>query len=126
MGLFNKKKTNVFDLLDEPDIEPAVNYNTVLDYLVGLSRYDYDKILKVSGIYRTANKEAARVLGVKDEPSTAIKEQPAPEQVEPSDMLQDPDDELAAAFLTDDEPDFIETPPKAKKSKTVKVTDKND
>lgn len=50
-----------------------VNYNSVLEYLIGLSPKEYEKINKISVIYRDANKQAAKLLGVKDEPTTALK-----------------------------------------------------
>lgn len=53
--------------------ENPVNYNSVLEYLIGLSPKEYEKINKISVIYRDANKQAAKLLGVKDEPTTALK-----------------------------------------------------
>lgn len=75
MGLFGKKKELPPLLSDaeiDAELEPCVNFNSVVTYLEGLSRYDYDKILKVVNIYREANKSASKVLGIKDEPSTTI------------------------------------------------------
>lgn len=84
MGFFNKYRKKEMVKLP-PELEPInpVNYNSVLDYLIGLSNQEYNKILKVTDIYRDANKSAAKVLGVKEEPTTSIKsEEPTEEQVE--------------------------------------------
>lgn len=85
-------------------IEPEnpVNYDSVLDYLVGLSKFDYEKLIKVSNIYRNANKDAARVLGVRDQPTTQLKEEkPTEGAVDAAldNMLQQ--DDLTTAFLDD-------------------------
>lgn len=83
MGLFSTKKAKIELPKVLTEQEEPVNYNSVLDYLVGLSRGDYDKILKVSGIYRQANKEAAKILGVKDEPTAdLLKEKPTEEAID--------------------------------------------
>lgn len=77
----NQKGVKLPAVLTEP--ENPVNYNSVLDYLVGLSQREYDKINKVSVIYRKANQEAAKVLGVKDQPTTKLKEEkPSDEQID--------------------------------------------
>ena len=52
--------------------ENPVNYDSVLDWLLGLSKQDYDKMLKVVTIYRDANVSAAKVLKVKDEATTQL------------------------------------------------------
>lgn len=75
MGIFsNKKKRSVFD---DPEgavfpADPPTDYNNTVDYLVGLSSEDYDKVFKVANIYRTANIDAALALGVPNEPTTFI------------------------------------------------------
>jgi len=43
----NKNSVKLSQILTEP--ENPVNYNSVLDYLVGLSEREYNKIFKVSG-----------------------------------------------------------------------------
>jgi len=83
--------------------EDPVNYNSVLDYLVGLSDKDYKKMTGSAEIYRKANKEVARLIGVKDEPTTSITtEKPELSDDELDDMLNAPAGELAAAFIEDD------------------------
>lgn len=134
MGLFSKKKQSVLaDLNMDDELEEAVNYNSVLDYLVGLSDQDYDRIGKVAVIYREANAKACEVLEVPNEPTTFINP-PKPEKVDtlghpvskPSTLL-DEDDELEAAFLTDDEPkpepEKSDTTPKKVEIKTDANTD---
>lgn len=84
MGIFTRNKKHK-DVELSPVLQPEdpVNYNSVLDYLVGLSRYDYDKLLKVTNIYREANKTAAKVLGVNNEPTTTIvSDKPSEEEIE--------------------------------------------
>lgn len=106
MGLFNKSRgIDLSPILtdEEAETESPVNYSSVLDYLIGLSRSDYDKLYKVSTIYRVANKDAAKVLGVKDEPTTALKDEedapaPQPEAADDSDEEKALDD-----FLADDD-----------------------
>lgn len=104
--------------------EPAVNYNTVLDYIIGLSRQDFDKLNKVAVIYRTANKEANRVLGNKEEPATSIKDEtPAPvsEIEDGDDIATSLLDDAAMDFIMDDAP--VSTP-NTEKSKKIEVKDK--
>lgn len=110
MGIFNKNnRKDVIRLLNsrEPEIEEQqlteVDYNSALDYLVGLSNRDYDKIIKVSVIYRSANKEASKVLGIKEEATTALIDPPEGEPVIISDQDED---EIIGSILDDTE--FIE------------------
>ncbi len=117
MGLFNNKpaRTNgplsstAFESL-EPEAE-AVDYQSAMEYLEGLSEQDFDKVYQVATIYRKANQEVAVAMGIDDEPTTFIT---PPENTElapgdvnhlrPKTMLDD-DDDLTAAFLDDDEID---------------------
>jgi len=48
-------------------LEPSdpVNFDSVLDWAVGLSSEDYDKFFQIANIYRTADVDAGLVLGVK-------------------------------------------------------------
>lgn len=77
MGLrekvFGSRQAKPVDLpaILEP-VDP-VNYDSVLDWMLGLSDKDYKTMLDVVNIYREANKKAAGVLGVKDQPTTTIK-----------------------------------------------------
>lgn len=97
--LFGKRVARPVELPVILQPENPVNYDSVLDYLVGLAQKDYDKLIKVTGIYRDANKSAARVLGVKDQPTTTlVSEQQTEEEIDsdldglletnPEDLLQ--------------------------------------
>lgn len=104
MGLFDRKKRELPPLISDEELglnEPAVNFDSVLDYLVSLTEKDYGKLLKVAKIYRSANKAAEKVLPAEKQPPVII------------DKESKPDDELD--FIFDDEP-------KHKKPKSTKVT----
>lgn len=95
--LFGKKKPNQAVLGELWDIEPeTVNYDSVMEWLVGLSDADYDKIVLTAPVYRNANNDAAKVLGKPNEPTTFI----------------DP-----PQLLDDDSPAFLEDAPKPKGKK---------
>lgn len=72
--LFRKPKKVLPALIsdEEIDFSAAVNYDSVLDWLVGLSAQDYAKVLQVGNIYRNADQEAAAALGTANEPTTFI------------------------------------------------------
>ena len=128
MGIFNRNDKPGEPLhVKEPGsiwaVPPTlVNYETVLDYLVGLSNDDYKVINEVAVIYRKANAEAAKAQGIENEPTSFIKQpsnlQLVPETVnhvdhqQPKSFLDDDDDADIAAIL--DEPEFLETQPAAK------------
>lgn len=125
MGLFDKKRKELPAVLRAPEFAaPAVvDYNSVLDWLTGLSDDDYKKVCAVAEIYRKAESDAAAALGVENEPSTFIT-QPTTEVVETmngdkysvgGETILDDDDEDIAAIL--DEPEFLETEPTDKAGK---------
>lgn len=105
--------------------EDPVNYNSVLDWLLGLSDKDYKTMLEVVQVYRDAGKTTAKLLKIKDMPTTELlPAKPSEEQVDQElDMLLEthPDD-LKAAIESEQTP---EKPKKAHtpKSKTIKVKD---
>lgn len=105
MGLFRNKSNNKSGSALFDTIEPTANYDTVLEWLIGLSRAEYNKVLKVAEIHRKANQDAAAALGIANEPTTSIN--PPSDKPKLSDLpknfILDDDDELAKAFL-DDEP----------------------
>lgn len=119
MGILDRFKSNKparvpAELPPAMQPEDPVNYNSVLDYLVGLSDKDYKKMTGSAEIYRKANKDVAKLIGIKDEPTTAITtERPEITDDQLDDMPNTPPDELAAAFI-DDEP-----APKAKKKQST-------
>lgn len=91
-----------------------VNYDSVLEWLLGLNQKDYDKLLKVVEVYREANKNEAKILNVKVEFDTQlIHTEPADEPVdsELDGYLEQDSDDLIAAFGA------AEKPTKAKKAK---------
>lgn len=59
MGLFSKKQVQEV---------AEFGYQDAVDYLRDLEQTDYNKILKVVGIYRDADKGVKKVLNIKPEP----------------------------------------------------------
>lgn len=70
--LFGKREAQPVEIPAILQPENPVNYDSVLDWLLGLSKQDYDKMLKVVTIYRDANMSAAKVLKVKDQATTQL------------------------------------------------------
>lgn len=99
--------------------EEPVNYNSVLDYLVGLADKDYKKMTGSADIYREANKKVSKLTGFKDEPTTSIKNTEVTDE-ELDGMLSADPDELKAAFIADDQPATEPAKPYAS-SKKVKA-----
>lgn len=113
------KKAKVSGAVQLPEAfmpEDPVNYNSVLDYLVGLSDKDYKKMTGSVEIYREANKKVAKLVGIKDEPTTSIAPHTEVSDEQLNDMLDADPKELKQAFI-DDGP---ETP----KPKKAQATDK--
>lgn len=56
-------------------LEPndPVNYDSVLDWMLGLSEAEYKLMRQVITIYRDADQKAAQALGVEVKPTTFIK-----------------------------------------------------
>ena len=97
-----------------------VNYNSVLDYLVGLSPEDFKKMTKSAEIYRKANKDVANLLDIEDEATTAIvTDKPEVTDDDLDAMLSAPKDELTTAFLEDEAP--AADKPKKKQATEKKV-----
>lgn len=115
-GIFGKRKTESAPVSIPAALQPEdpVNYNSVLDYLVGLSDKDYKKMTGSVDIYREANKKVAKLIGVKDEPTTSISNDVPPVSDDELDaMLAANKDDLTQAFI-DDEP-----PARAKKKQST-------
>lgn len=108
MSLFGKKKVMSADIGKVWDVEPetVVNYNSVLEFLTGLSDTDFDKVIKVAQIYRQADKDAAQELEITPEVTSFIN-MPPPTIADSSFTDEAGNIDLA---LLDDEPK-----PKAKK-----------
>lgn len=118
-GLFSKRKGDSTPVVVPEALmqEDPVNYNSVLDYLVGLSKADYAKMTKSAEIYREANTKVAKVIGVKDEPTTSIRnDKPELGEEELDAMLNAHPDDLSAAFLDD--------APESPKPKKAQASDK--
>lgn len=103
MGLFGNKKQPLPDLMTAADFEDVANYNSALNYLIGLSDDEYKKVINVADIHRKAYQESAAVLGTPNEPTTFINP-PEPE------------------IVPDDEPNFLDDDDlKSKPGKKIKV-----
>lgn len=134
MGIFGNKDKALPSVFMDDELEPeapAVDYNSALDWLTGLSDEDYKKVCTVAEIYRKAQSDAAEALGVENTPTTFITA-PVDETVQTMDgkvypvdgatILDDDEDADIAAIL--DEPEFLETDTKNKKSKQIEVDGK--
>lgn len=104
--MFGKKKAQSNSVMLPPllQAEDAVNYNSVLDWLLGLSDKDYKIMLEVVSIFRTANKSSAKLLKIKDQPTSQLIEPQQTEAEEDADldlMIESDSDDLTAALLAD-------------------------
>ena len=91
MGLFGPKKKELPALITEADFDEVANYESALNFLVGLSADDFKKVIEVANIHRTAYQASAAVLGSENAPVTFI----FPPELEPDDEPE---------FLVDDKP----------------------
>lgn len=104
-------------------MQDPVNYNSVLDYLVGLSQDDFKKMTKSAEIYRKANREVAGLIGVEDEPTTSIQtSQPELEDEDLDNLLSANKDDLTTAFLEDEIPADKSKKPQAPERK-IEIND---
>lgn len=108
--------------------EMSVNYDSVVNYLLGLSDKDYDTLSKVVVIHRQANKDSAKVRGKEYEVTTYIDsplETSPPVSIDKSgkSMLAD-DDELSLAFLGSEDDEQVTPKKKTSKKITVKSNGK--
>jgi hypothetical protein len=107
--------------------EDPVNYNSVLDWLLGLSDKDYKTMLEVVQVYREAGKTTAKLLKIKDQPSTVLlPTAPSEEQIDADldTMLNTHPDDLTAAFLADDDKPVEKKKSTKQKVKQIQVEDK--
>lgn len=93
MGLFGKKR-ELSPLIPDEELFPSVNYDSVLEWLVGLSDKEYDQVCLVAAQYRVADQEAAKILGKPNKPTTRIDD--------PKDHLQ-----TLPSLRIDKEPAFL-------------------
>lgn len=124
--MFGKlKKNQAVAPVELPPImqpEDPVNYDTVLDWLLGLSDKDYKVMLEVVGVYRDANKTSAKLLKIKDQPTSTLMPTKQTEDEVDNDLnllLEADPVELKAALLAD-EPEA----PKKPTNKKITVSDK--
>lgn len=102
-GLGKREDKQPVNIPEAMKAEDPVNYNSVLDYLVGLSDKDYKKMTGSVEIYRDANKKVAKLIGIKDEPTTSINTaKPEISDDDLDNMLAADSKELAVAFIEDD------------------------
>lgn len=105
--LFGKSKTI--------EVRKPADFDSVTDYLTGLSVEDYTKLNKVVEIRRSAQRDCNAILGLPNEPTTFI--DPANDEPEFLDLLSEPDSSLS--HLVNGKPKKVsikKTPkPKAKK-----------
>ncbi len=123
-GLNKKREKQPVELPPFMAEQDPVNYDSVLDYLVGLDGKEYDKLLKVAVIYRDANKSAAKVLGVKDQPTTTLKSETVTEDELDAglDMLLLETDPADLKDALNNAPEKSEVKKKQAPSKETKIT----
>lgn len=99
MSIFGNKKKELPALFSDAELglPEVANYESALNYLIGLSDEEYAKVCKVADIHRKAYQESAGVLGAANEPTTFITPPEPPEA--PKSFLDDEPD-----FLVDDKP----------------------
>ncbi len=106
MGLFDRRKQELPPLISDEELFPSVNYESVLNWLLGLSAKEYSQVLEVANIHRQADQDAAKALGKTTKPTSFIDDPKDKHQtIEPFIIDKEPQ------FLMDDEP----KKPKAKK-----------
>lgn len=132
MALFGKKQPELPEnfLDDEPEMASGIDHNSVLDYLLQLTTADYDKLLKLTNIYRDANKQAGELIPQYDpdraetvevqefgkSETIVVRTGTSSEDEDEIDKMLD--DELAAAFIEDE-------PKTSKKAKSNGIASKN-
>lgn len=99
MSLFRKQKRELPPLISDEELFPSVGFDTVLDWLLGLSAKEYSQVLEVANIHREANQKAASVLGTPNEPTTFIDDPKDKLETMPAMVI-----EKEPKFLTDDKP----------------------
>lgn len=116
MGIFDRKRKvedlpSLFAPGELMPHESPIEYEQVLEYLVGLSDQDFTTITQVAVVYRTADTECAKIMGKKSvKPTTFINPPDTKFQDELKKQMAadsnheflDDDDELNIAFLEDE------------------------
>lgn len=99
--LKGKRTPQAVELPPIMQAQDPVNYDSVLDWLLGLSDKDYKVMLEVVEVYRNANKTSAKLLKIKDQPTTQLIEpKPTDEEVDEQldTVLNTHPDDLKAAI----------------------------
>ena len=99
--LKGKRTPQAVELPPIMQAQDPVNYDSVLDWLLGLSDKDYKVMLEVVEVYRNANKTSAKLLKFKDQPTTQLIEpKPTDEEVDEQldTVLNTHPDDLKAAI----------------------------
>lgn len=121
--LKRSKQTNPVELPAILQPENPINYNSVLDYLVGLSKTDFAKMVKSAEIYREANAKVSKITGIPDEPTSQLIEPKQTDEEIDSDLDQlletDPKDLVAAIVAAPEKP----KPTKQQAAKKIDVKD---
>lgn len=96
MSFFQKSIDNI----EIPEVKSAaLEYNEVLNYLVALPDDDYEKLLKVTNIYRRTERQVADILNPISTDTQETIEKPAPKH-----DSEDPElDEVIEGFLETNE-----------------------
>lgn len=71
--LFGKREPRPVKLPAILEPEDPVNFDSVVDWMIGLSEAERKQVDQVITIYRDANTKAAAALGVPEKPTTFIK-----------------------------------------------------
>ena len=117
MDLFKRKHKQVLPPLftDDELTSLTTNYNGVIDFLTGLSDEEYKKTIEVAEIYRKAEAEAAKALGI-EKPPTAFINPPEHEEIKKN-WLDEP------AFLEDDHDTPASNQQRKSAKRAIKVKD---
>lgn len=125
VGIFNRKKANqplpnsaVWTVGGKPEIK--ADYDLVMNWLIGLSEDDFNKVIKVAGVYRKADVDANTALGIETKPTTSIQppylftDAEIKAAIDEADIRADELDPIDMAFLDEDEPTgFLDDDPSA-------------
>lgn len=106
--------------------EDPVNYNTVLDWLLGLSDKDYKTMQEVVSVYREAGKTTAKLLKIKDQPTTELLPvHPTEDETDSAldGLLEAHPDDLRAALEAETVTDKVKKP-QTPKSKKIEISEK--
>ena len=125
LGLFGKKQPEVPQtfIVNEAAEASGVDHNNVLDYLLQLKTDEYEKLLKLTEIYRKANKEAGELIPQYDPdlvPEIEVQEFGKTETIKVRVEGAEDDDAELDKFLNEElETAFLEDEPEKGKKKNA-------